>query len=205
MTDPNWPHLIAAALQGDQHAWQTMVEQLRPLLRQTAAGQLPQRVRRRVDPSDVVQQSLLEAWKARAGFGGSSQAELLKWLCRIVERNLQDVLRQHIQADKRSVDHERSLDELRSSGAFRPEVFVASELSPRSELAHREVLSRLVDSVATLSPQQRDAVRMRYFERCSLADMAARLDLTENAAAQLLHRGLQSIRRLYREGEAPEP
>jgi DNA-directed RNA polymerase specialized sigma24 family protein len=130
MPDTNWFNLIAAARTGDERAWRSIVEHLRPQLREDAARQLSRRLRRRTDPSDVVQQSLTEAWVDRGQFAGSSKAELEKWLRRILERNLQDAVRRHIQTDMRSVDHERSFDELLSSGDFRPEVFLAEELSP---------------------------------------------------------------------------
>jgi RNA polymerase sigma-70 factor (ECF subfamily) len=201
--DSHWIDLIAAARAGDPSAWAAIVEQLRPRLRQAAERQLSQRLRRRVDPSDVVQQSLAEAWTARSDFAGCSAAELEKWLRRILDRNLQDHVREHVHANKRSIDRERSFDELLSSGDFRPEVFLANDLSPRSAVARREVVAEITALLATLPPGQRDAVKMRFFDRCSLADMAARLKLSENAAAQLLHRGLKNLRRLCREGEAP--
>jgi RNA polymerase sigma-70 factor (ECF subfamily) len=191
--------LIAAAQAGDEFAWQAIVAHVRPQLRASAARQLSPRVRRRADPSDVVQQSLAEAWVARADFAGRSKAELEKWLRRILERNLQDAVRRHIQTSKRSVDHERSFAEILSSGDFRPEVFLADELSPGSEIARRELLACVVSLLEALPRGQREAVKLRYLDRCSLAEMAARLDLNENAAAQLLHRGLQNLRRRYRQ------
>ncbi len=203
MPDTNWSNLITAARAGDQRAWQSIVEHVRPQLREAATRQLSRRLRRRTDPSDVVQQSFAEAWVARADFAGSSKAELERWLRRILERNLQDAVRRHIQTDMRSVDHERSFDELVSSGDFRPEVFLADNLSPRSEVARREAVARAVDALDNLPQQQSEAVKMRYLEGCSLAEMAARLNLTENAAAQLLHRGLQNLRRRHEQLQSP--
>jgi RNA polymerase sigma-70 factor (ECF subfamily) len=199
----DWPNLIDSAMRGDEPAWRTIVEQLRPHLRQAAARQLAERVRRRVDPSDIVQQSLLEAWNARGTFAGLSKAELVAWLGRIVERNLQDTVRQHIGTDMRTVDRERSLDELRSSGAARPDVFISAELSPRSLLARREALGRLARFLDDLPPRQRQAVRMRYIERRTLNEIAVHFALSENAAAQLLARGLSNLRRRHEQLKSP--
>jgi RNA polymerase sigma-70 factor (ECF subfamily) len=203
MSEPDWSNLIAAAGRSDEQAWQTIVEQLRPLLRQLADRQLDAQVRQRVEPSDVVQESLADAWKGRAGFHGASKGELIAWLHTIVEHNVQDAVREHIEADKRSIKHERSLDELRSSGAFHPEVFVAGELSPRSELARREAVEGVARFLDDLPPQQRKAVELRYFEHCTLAEMASRLQLNENAAAQLLHRGVSNLRHRHEQVQSP--
>lgn len=198
MADVNWPELITAACHGNQRAWGTVVEHVRPFLRQAAGRDLAGRVRRRVDPSDVVQRSLLEAWQARATFAGASQAELLAWLSRILERNLRDAVRVHIEADKRSVRQERSLEELRSSGAARPEVFISSELSPQSQVVRREAFARLVQFLDELPPRQRQAVRMRYLERRTLKEIAAHFECNENTAAQLIARGLANLRHRHR-------
>ena len=199
----DWGKLITAAGEGDKRAWDTIVEQLRPLLRQLAARQLDSGLRRRVEPSDVVQESLADAWKARAGFKGRSRSELVAWLQAILEHNVRDVVREHVEADKRSVRQERSLDELRSSGAARPDVFISAELSPTSRLVRREALARLMQFLDELPPRQRDAVRMRYIERRTLNEIAVHFGLSENAAAQLLARGLSNLRRSHEQLQSP--
>jgi RNA polymerase sigma-70 factor (ECF subfamily) len=199
----DWGKLIAAAGEGDRCAWDTIVEQLRPLLRQLADRQLDGGLRRRVEPSDVVQESLADAWKARANFKGRSKAALVAWLQAILEHNVRDVVREHIEADKRSVRQERSLDELRSSGAARADVFVSAELSPTARLARREALARLMQFLDDLPPRQREAVRMRYIEHRTLHEIAAHLDCKANAAAQLIARGLARLRRRHEQLQSP--
>jgi RNA polymerase sigma-70 factor (ECF subfamily) len=203
MSDIDWSSLIAAAAGGDEIAWRSLVERIRPQLREAAARELSRRVRRRVDPSDVVQQSLADAWEDRADFQGVSAAELVAWLLSILKNNLKDAVRRHIKAGKRSIDHERSLDELRSSGAARPDVFVSAELSPQSQLARREALGRLVRLLEDLPPRQRQAVRMRYVERRALKEIAAHLDCNENTAAALIFRGLANLRRRHEQLQSP--
>jgi RNA polymerase sigma-70 factor (ECF subfamily) len=199
MNDALWAERIAAALAGDEHAWSAVIDKLRPFLRRLAARELPLRLQSRVDPSDIVQESLLEAWDARATFLGSSEPQLKAWLCSILQHNVQDLIRRHVKAGKRAVGEERSLDELRSSGPRQPKAIVADELSPRARLIRRESLDRLAGSLENLPSRQREAVQLWYFERCSLAQLAGRLKLTENAAAQLLHRAVTKIRRQYQD------
>jgi RNA polymerase sigma-70 factor (ECF subfamily) len=194
----NWGNLISCAQSGDSRAWSAIIEHLRSRLRARAARELPRRLRQRVDPSDVVQQSLAEAWQGRAKFRGTSRPELEKWLLGILDHNLQDEIRKHRAAAKRSVDQERLLIDLLSSGVALPDIFVLVEPSPRSQLAHEELILQIVDSISNLPAQQGLALRLRYFERCSLADMSNRLHVSENAAAQLLHRALCNLREFHR-------
>jgi RNA polymerase sigma-70 factor (ECF subfamily) len=197
MSDSDWSRLIAAASIGETGAWQRIIEELRPLLRQIADRELDSGLRHRVEPSDIVQESLADAWKAWAVFKGRSKAELIAWLQTILEHNVQDAVREHIEAEKRSVKQERSLDELRSSGADRRDLFASAELSPRSQVARRESLGRLSRFLDDLPPRQRQAVHMRYIERCTLKEIAAGFGLSENAAAQLIARGLSNLRRCH--------
>jgi RNA polymerase sigma-70 factor (ECF subfamily) len=199
----DWGNLIASAGQGDKQAWDLMVERLRPLLRQLADRQLDGRLRHRVEPSDIVQESLADAWKAREGFKGRSRAELVAWFQAILEHNVQDAVREHIEADKRSVRQERSLDELRSSGAARPDVFISAELSPGTRLARRESIARLMQFLDDLPPRQREALRMRYIEHRTLHEIAAHLNCKTNAAAQLIARGLSNLRRSHEQVQSP--
>jgi RNA polymerase sigma-70 factor, ECF subfamily len=203
MSDSDWGNLIAAASQGNEDAWQAIVERLQPLLRQLADRQLDQHVRQRVAPSDVVQDSLADAWKARAGFKGVSKRELVAWLQAILEHNVRDLIREHVEADKRTVNRERSLDELRSSGAARPDVFISAELSPRSQLARREAIGRLSRFLDDLPQRQRQAVQMRYIEHRTLKEIADHFACKKNAAAQLIARGLANLRHHHKQIQSP--
>jgi RNA polymerase sigma-70 factor (ECF subfamily) len=75
-----WQGRIAAAQEGDRHAVGEIFEKLRPYLRSRAQEQLDPRLRVRVSPSDVVQETLLEAHCVFANFHGASEAELVVWV-----------------------------------------------------------------------------------------------------------------------------
>jgi RNA polymerase sigma-70 factor (ECF subfamily) len=155
-------------------------------------------------PSDVVQESLTDAWKDRGGFKGGSQRELIAWLGQIVDNNVQDAIRKHLLAAKREVGREQVVEVLQSSAARGRSVLAADGLSPRSETARRESLHRIARCLESLPARQRDAVRMRYLEDCTLGDLAAHFGCSKNSAAQLLARGLKSIKRMCQSDESPE-
>ena len=64
----------------------------------------------RIDPSDLVQQTLMEAFEKRAQFRGNTDDEQAAWLRTMLARNVDEILRAEGRLN-RDVNRERSLDE----------------------------------------------------------------------------------------------
>jgi len=93
------------------------LERFRSYLHLLARLQLQGRPPARLDPSDVVQQTLLEAHRQRGQFRGQTDVERAAWLRQILAHNLADAARR-LHRDKRDVRRERSLEkELEQSSA----------------------------------------------------------------------------------------
>ena len=54
---------------------------------------------------------------------------------------------------------------------------------------------RLAAALAKLPDDQREAVRLRHLEGCTLAELAERFNRSEDAVAALLKRGLENLRK----------
>lgn len=177
------------------------LERFRSYLNMLARVRLDPIVRAKVGASDVVQQTLLEAHRDLAQFRGRTTADQAAWLRQILARNLANVVRD-LRRDKRDVARERPLQAALDDSASRLEVWLVAEQSSPSQQAERhERAIRLAQALATLAENQSEAIIMRHWHGCSLAEIAERLDCTTAAVTGLLHRGLRKLREQLRDLE----
>jgi RNA polymerase sigma-70 factor (ECF subfamily) len=176
-------------------------ERFRSYLRLLASMNLDERVRSKLDPSDVVQQTLLQAHRALPDFRGQTDAEMAAWLRRILARNLAQVVRD-FGRNKRDVRRERSLQKAVEASSARLEAWLAAEQSSPSQKARQnEKLLGMCSALEQLPEAQRTAVRLHYLEGCPLAEVAQRMQRTPAAVAGLLKRGLKQLRVLMRDDD----
>src|SRR2546430_10666182 len=102
------------------------LNQYRGYLRALAQIELGRRLQSKIDPSDIVQQSLLEAQQDLAALRGKSEAELVAWLRMILTRNLLSAARD-FGAQKRDIRRERSLAQQVENSSVRLEQFLAGD------------------------------------------------------------------------------
>jgi RNA polymerase sigma-70 factor (ECF subfamily) len=175
------------------------LERFREYLLLLARLQLDPRWQAKLDPADVVQQTLLQAHQARDQFRGQSAGEQAAWLRQILARVLANVARDLGRA-KRDVGRERSLEAALEESSARLEGWLAAEQSSPSESVERhERLLRLAEALAQLPKDQREAVTLHHLQGWSLAELAKHLGRSEAAVAGLLHRGFKKLRELLQD------
>jgi RNA polymerase sigma-70 factor (ECF subfamily) len=186
----------------EQEAAGQALERFRAYLHLLARLHLDARLRPKLEASDVVPQTLLQAYEGLAGFRGGD-AELRAWLRRIVARDLAHTVRD-LHRGKRDVARERSLEEAVHASSARVEAWlVAEQSSPSQRAVRNEQLLLLADALTELPEAQREAVVQHYWQGRSLADIGAELGRTPAAVAGLLHRGLKQLRRRLQGLEGP--
>src|SRR5581483_6070849 len=176
------------------------LEGFRDYLRLLARARLDPRLAAKLDPSDVVQQTLLEAHKERAAFRGQTRGDLAAWLRQILARNLANALRD-FRRDRRDVARERALDAIAQDSSARVEAWLAAEQSSPSARAERqEEAARLAAALEALPEAQREVVVLRHLHGWSLHEIARHVGRSRAAVAGLLHRGLQQVRSELQQG-----
>jgi RNA polymerase sigma-70 factor (ECF subfamily) len=176
------------------------LEAYRDYLRLLAGVQLDPRLRGKLDPSDVVQETLARAHEKRAQFRGTTEAEKSAWLRQILANELAAAVRRFA-TGKRDAGREQSLHAAIEQSSARLEALLAAEQSSPSEQAVRhEELRRLAAALAGLLEDQRRAVELHHLHGQSVEEIAAALGKSESAVGGLLRRGLKRLRELMREG-----
>jgi RNA polymerase sigma-70 factor, ECF subfamily len=169
-------------------------ERYRPLLRlQARQLRLDPRLRRRFDSSDVVQETLTRACEELPGFVGTTEAEFIAWLQKILANRAIDLIRRE-RAARRDVALEQSIqDGLRDSSERLKDLLVGSTSSPSAQAARRELLLHLAEAIEQLPQDQREVVILRELQEASVAQIAAQLGRTEKSVAGLLRRGRRKL------------
>jgi RNA polymerase sigma-70 factor, ECF subfamily len=151
------------------------------------------------DPSDLVQQTLLEAHEKLGDFKGDTVAAFAAWLRTILARNLLDVRRARGR-QRRDPHRERSIEAaLEESSNRLGFCLVQNDPSPSDQVATAEQLNHLADALERLPPDQAMAVTLHHLRGLPLEDAAAHMGRTKAAVAGLLRRGLKQLRQVMRE------
>jgi RNA polymerase sigma-70 factor (ECF subfamily) len=177
------------------------LERFRDYLRLLARLQIEPRLRGKLDPSDLVQQTLLKAHQAQAGFRGQTAAEQAAWLRQILARTLANALRDMGRA-KRDMALERSLEAALGDSSSRLEAWlVADQSSPSQQAERNEQLVHLAKAMAALPDIQREVLLLRHCQGWSVAEIGQHLGRSRAAVASLLRRGLGQLREHLHGGE----
>jgi RNA polymerase sigma-70 factor (ECF subfamily) len=176
------------------------LDRYRDYLRLLARLHLDPRLRSKLDPSDIVQQTLLQAHQHLAQFRGQSEGEFKAWLRKILGRILAAETRKYLE-DKRNVNLEHSLEEALNESSARLEQWLAADQSSPSEKAMKDAeLLRLSEALNQLPEDELTAVKLRYLEKCSVSAIATCMNRSRAGAAGLLRRGLDRLRKLMGDG-----
>jgi RNA polymerase sigma-70 factor (ECF subfamily) len=185
--------VIMAAIQATLSSATMSIERFRSYLIVLARMQLDARPPAKIDASDVVQQTLLEAHATQAQFSGD-ESGLAAWLRKALANNIRDSLRR-LRSRKRDASRERSLEyAIEASSQKIGDCLAADQTSPSCLAARTEDLIRLADALLKLPDAQREAVSLHHLHGWSLNEVAQHLGRTDAAVASLLHRGLRSLR-----------
>ncbi len=185
--------LLDEALKGNADALGELLEDYRAYLTVLAQRYMDNRLRGRLDAADVVQVTFLEAQRDLPNFRGHHIEELLGWLRHILRNNVSSAHQKHIYTKKRSAGREVSNSPTDSRPAF-TDLAPSETTSPSQRMMKDEAAAFLANCLLDLPDTQREAIRLRYVEGCSLKQIAEQMDKTEMAVAGLLKRGLQSLR-----------
>lgn len=169
----------------------------RPWLSLIARMQVGSRLQGKFDTSDVVQQTLMEAWRSAAQFRGSTDAERIAWLRKILAHVLAHHIRQYRGTCKRDLQRERSIERsLAQSSRQLDAVLASAATSPSQQAARQEQQVVLAELLNELPADYREVIILRNLEELPHSEVAQRMGRTEGAVRMLWVRALQELRQL---------
>ncbi len=197
-----WPvgektqELLDGAKGGDDSAVNQLMDRHRDALRRMVQMRLDQKIQRRVDVSDVVQDVLVEANRRLQDYLQNPVMSFHLWLRQIAKDRIIDAHRRHRVSAKRSVDREQPL--VAPAGLDRSTMELAAqicdaELTPAAAATQQELARRVEAAITQLNEQDQEIILMRHYEQLTNQEVAQALQLTEPAASM---RYLRAVRRL---------
>ena len=187
--------LLERARDGDQAAFEDLFQRHRAKLHRSIAMRLDRRVAARVDASDVLQDTYMEAYRRLPKYLLNPGMPFYLWLCWIAREKVLAVHRREF-ADKRAVTHETPLLPVDTSVTFVSVILPGNETSPSQALAKAELAERLRLALGQLDHDERDLILWRHFEQLSARDTAQVLQISEAAASRRYLRAVERLREI---------
>ncbi|MHC4933857.1 MAG: sigma-70 family RNA polymerase sigma factor [Planctomycetota bacterium] len=201
-SDPDVAGLIETARAGEAKALERLLELYRNYLGFLARAGVDSTLGAKADPSDLVQETLLQAFRKFPQFRGVSEGELVAWLRQILARTLSMLVRRYRATAARNVVRERAIEGAldRSSTALGV-LLPARTPSPSQAAQERERSVLLADALAALPADYREVVEMHNFRQLGWAETGASMGRSPEAARKLWTRAIQRLGHLIEERE----
>jgi len=187
--------LLEQAQAGDREALSRAFEKYQRRLAVLVHFKLSDRTRTFAEVDDIVQETLLRAFRDIRNFSYQAPGSFLRWLSAIAEHVIVDRVR--YQGRER-----RAGDEIpfrSASNPARPEP--ADTKTPSRLLAQQEAVERLLNRLAALPEDYRVAILLAKIEGLSTAEIAVQLGKSREAVALLVYRAVKRFRALSEAGE----
>lgn len=190
---------LPAAQAGSKEALAQLLEACRGYLLFIAAQELDPALRAKGGASDLVQETLLEAYKDFPGFQGGEE-DLLAWLRRLLRNNLINFARRYRDTGKRRMSAEVPLQGGDSSSSGWDKGLIGSDSSPSAHAMADEQAAAVEKALERLPDDYRQVILLRYREELPFEEIGRVMARSANAVEKLW---LRAIERLRQELENP--
>ncbi len=177
--------LVGRAQEGDRSAFERLVEANRARLEALVRSRLSEHLRSEVEVEDVVQETLLQAFRSIERFRWQGEQSFVRWLGGIPE----NVIRK----EHRGLEQRRKV---------RLEPRRAEQTSPSKNLRRHERFDRLEQALKSLSDDHRQVIILARIEQLRVNEIALRMNRSETAVRNLLLRALRELQESFGDTES---
>ena len=179
-------NLLADAYAGHSTAMDRLANQYRRYLKRIVECRLDDRLSTRLDASDLVQETLLEAFDRFKRTASVPDLPVRLWLRQIVIDRIRMAERSHLRTEKRSLLREIPMST--GSSLFLAKHYMAA--NPADRLSRQELVDAVRRAVAELSNQDQDILMMRTFDGLSYEEIEILTSISAAAARKRYGRAL---------------
>ncbi len=194
--------LLEKVRAGDAAALEQLFAQHRPYLRRVIEARLDRKLSARVDASDVIQETQLDAARRIEKFLDLGSVPFKVWLRKTAHERLVDIYRRHAGAARRSVNRE-------TNPADRPAIDFAQFLTrsastPSQQVSKKELAQRVQRALAELPAVDREILLMRSLEGLSYSEVGYILGIDPDVARKRHGRALMRLHKSLRDAGLTE-
>ena len=194
----NPSELIRDVRGGLESALGPLLELYRNYLRLLARTHMGRVLGAKIDASDVVQDTFLEAQLDFGQFRGRDERQFVTWLRRILAGKIANLIRHYCGTRQRDVRLEREIEVALEDSAHTGGELAASIASPSQEASVRERAVLVADALAELPAHYREVLMLRHFERRTFPEIAKVMDRSEDSVGKIWLRALDRLREILR-------
>jgi RNA polymerase sigma-70 factor (ECF subfamily) len=194
--------MLSRARAGETEALGELCATYRNYLRMVARTSLGPRLRKRLELSDVVQETLVEVVRQFPQFTGQNEVALMGWLRHLVGQKLADLGRYHSRTKRAGKAKVLPLDVATESrgrageeGGRLLDRLALSQTSPSQAVSKREQLTLLADAFTGLAEQEADVLWLYFAENLTFEAIGRRLDLSRKSVSRICASGLKHLKR----------
>lgn len=192
--------LLRDAKSGRTNSLGELLEQYRNYLRILASTQLDRRLRQRLNPSDLVQEAMMAAYRDFPDFRGESEGEFISWLRQILSNCRNRAVETHLQARKRDVRREFAQPAAQNAdGGDRlgPLDMVPDQGGTPSEICRRgERHDLLSQQLAKLKPEYQEVIIYRNLQGLSFDEIAEKTGKKSGCVRMLWLRAIERFKKV---------
>ncbi len=175
-------------------ALESLLSLARPRLLRLVALRMSNRMGRRLDAEDIVQETLVTAARRFDEFKANRRVPVFVWLRGLAIERIIEANRQHLGAAKRSLRREESKQQwLNHSSSELLKQWALDSKSPSQIISDRQRADDLKQALQELPENYREIIVLRFFESLTIAETAASIGCTVSNAKVLQFRALKRL------------
>lgn len=184
---------------GDEDAFETLFERYKNLLARTIRSRLPSHLRRRVDVSDLIQETRLVVFTRRGDFELRSDSAFGSWVIGIGRMKVREAIRHHLHTAKRSAEAEVTRGQRMPTGQH-----VAENPSPSGVAMSAEDAERARRALERLPADYRQVLLLTYGQGLTLSEAGQLMGRSAEAVRKLCGRAVCRFKEAYDALEGPD-